>query len=96
MQIGFAVTAVLLLAACKSRNKPVSPAADEVEILPTETAVPTVKTSPTATTAPALQLPDLGAAPEINNEIWLNTSEPVTLASVQGEKAVLLEFWTFG
>jgi thiol-disulfide isomerase/thioredoxin len=40
-------------------------------------------------------LPDLGVAPEINNEMWINTAAPLTLASQQG-KVVLLEFWTFG
>jgi thiol-disulfide isomerase/thioredoxin len=42
-----------------------------------------------------VDLPDLGEAPEILNETWLNTDEPMTLASVRG-KVVLLEFWTFG
>ena len=44
---------------------------------------------------PSLDLPDLGEAPEIRNDVWINTDEPVTLAASQG-KVVLLEFWTFG
>ncbi len=40
-------------------------------------------------------LPDMGAAPEIGNEIWINSDVPLTLASQRG-KVVLLEFWTFG
>ncbi len=47
------------------------------------------------TPKPAVDLPDLGAAPEIENEVWVNTDAPVTLASQRG-KVVLLEFWTFG
>ncbi len=43
-----------------------------------------------------LNLPDLGRAPEIENDTWLNSAEPITLASVRGKKAVLVEFWTFG
>lgn len=44
---------------------------------------------------PSLDLPDLGEAPEILNETWVNTDTPVTLAASRG-KVVLLEFWTFG
>ena len=39
-------------------------------------------------------LPDLGPAPDFQNDVWLN-SEPLTLAELQG-KVVLVEFWTFG
>jgi hypothetical protein len=46
-------------------------------------------------TAVPAPLPDLGPAPELQNEIWLNSDEPVTLASLRGN-VVLLEFWTFG
>jgi thiol-disulfide isomerase/thioredoxin len=40
-------------------------------------------------------LPDLGLAPELTNEIWLNVDEPLRLADLRG-KVVLLEMWTFG
>ena len=40
-------------------------------------------------------LPNLGQAPEITNDVWINAEAPVTLASQRG-KVVLLEFWTFG
>lgn len=43
----------------------------------------------------AVHLEDRGPAPEIENEIWLNTEKPLPLSSQQG-KVVLLEFWTFG
>ena len=42
-----------------------------------------------------LDLPDLGSAPELVNEVWLNTAEPLRLQDLSG-KVVLLEFWTFG
>jgi len=42
----------------------------------------------------AEQLEDLGAAPELNNEVWLNTETPLRLASLRGQ-VVLLEMWTF-
>ena len=41
------------------------------------------------------RLRDLGPAPELTNEIWLNTLEPLRLANLGG-KVVLLEMWTFG
>ena len=40
-------------------------------------------------------IPDLGAALELTNEIWLNTDTPLRLANLQG-KVVLLDMWTFG
>ncbi len=39
-------------------------------------------------------LPSLGRAPELRNEVWLN-SEPLRLAELRG-KVVLLDMWTFG
>jgi thiol-disulfide isomerase/thioredoxin len=50
---------------------------------------------PTPTLVPVAIIPDLGRAPEIENEIWLNTDSPQPLASLKG-KVVLVEFWTFG
>ena len=38
---------------------------------------------------------DYGPAPEIQNDTWLNTPEPLRLADLKG-KVVLLEMWTFG
>ena len=85
----------LLLAACAG---PVS----ERVATPPDTAVPppadnSAQTEEvvTPTEVPMVNLPDLGPAAEFRNETWLNTDEPVTLASLQG-KVVLLEFWTFG
>ncbi|HLF75513.1 MAG TPA: hypothetical protein VI524_14245 [Anaerolineales bacterium] len=40
-------------------------------------------------------LPDLGPAPELTNEIWLNVDSPLRLADLRG-KVVLIEMWTFG
>jgi thiol-disulfide isomerase/thioredoxin len=39
-------------------------------------------------------LPDLGAAPELTNNIWLNVAAPLRLANLRG-KVVLLDMWTF-
>lgn len=50
---------------------------------------------PTSTPQPAVELPDLGPAPDITNELWLNSDQPLNLAALRG-KVVLVEFWTFG
>lgn len=42
-----------------------------------------------------LSLPDLGAAPELNTDVWLNSEVLLQLADLRG-KVVLLEMWTFG
>jgi hypothetical protein len=41
------------------------------------------------------KLPDLGKAPELTNEIWINTSKSLRLEDLKGQ-VVLLEMWTFG
>jgi hypothetical protein len=81
---------LLSLAACTTAAKPV------VDALPREDEVQAVATAvPVEVTLPDLILPDLGKAPEILNNVWINSDRPVTLASQRG-KVVLLEFWTFG
>jgi hypothetical protein len=40
-------------------------------------------------------LPDKGAAPELENEVWLNVESPLRISELKG-KVVLLDFWTFG
>jgi len=53
--------------------------------------------SPTAPTQSAgnARYPDLGAAPELAGDTWLNTPVPLRLANLRG-KVVLVEMWTFG
>jgi hypothetical protein len=50
---------------------------------------------PTTTSLPEIVLPDLGEAPDITNQVWLNTDQPLPLEAVRG-KVTLVEFWTFG
>lgn len=55
-------------------------------------------TSVTGTVTPqpvAADLPDLGVAPELTNQVWLNTNQPLRLADLRG-KVVLIDMWTFG
>jgi thiol-disulfide isomerase/thioredoxin len=44
---------------------------------------------------PQIDLENLGPAPELENEVWLNTEQPLRLADLRGQ-VVLLEMWTFG
>ena len=60
---------------------------------PTPTAVPPI--APTASPGFRADLPDLGEAPELNNEVWLNTDRPLRLADLRGQ-VVLIDMWTFG
>ena len=48
---------------------------------------------PSRASHPDLQ--DLGPAPELTNEVWLNVNAPLRLADLRG-KVVALEMWTFG
>lgn len=79
----------LILAACTTSQREPAVEDNGVQILASGTVMP-----PTAKPL-QVDLPDMGAAPEILNETWINSDRPVTLESVQG-KVVLLEFWTFG
>jgi thiol-disulfide isomerase/thioredoxin len=40
-------------------------------------------------------LPDLGPAPELTNDTWLNVDSPLHIADLRG-KVVIIEMWTFG
>lgn len=46
-------------------------------------------------TTGAPRLPDLGPAPELTTDTWLNTDHPLRLADLRGQ-VVLVEMWTFG
>ena len=52
-----------------------------------ETSEPTMPTT--------ASLPDLGPAPELTNEVWLNVNAPLRLADLRG-KVVAIDMWTFG
>ncbi len=42
-----------------------------------------------------ITLPNLGLAPELTNDTWLNVDSPLRLADLRG-KVVIVEMWTFG
>jgi len=66
------------------------PPAEATSLPLTETALPLPTEAPFRAS-----LEDLGAAPELENEVWLNTEAPLRLAELHG-KVVLLDMWTFG
>lgn len=62
----------------------------------TPTPEPKSETSdPMPTTVSHPDLPDLGPAPELTNEVWLNVVAPLRLANLRG-KVVAIDMWTFG
>jgi hypothetical protein len=46
-------------------------------------------------TPKAASLPDLGPAPELTNDTWLNVDALLRLAELRG-KVVLIDMWTLG
>lgn len=51
--------------------------------------------TPTSDAGEYADLPDFGKAPELENQVWLNTSQALRLEDLRG-KVVLLDMWTFG
>ena len=87
---------LMIFTACtpaeESSPNAVNGAENEISSSVEETAV--IPETPTEEVI-VVNLEDLGPAPEIENEIWLNSAKPLPLSSQKG-KVVLLEFWTFG
>jgi len=71
-----------------------SPAATDA-VNRTEGAASSTAPAQSPEAVPEATLPDLGPAPELAGDPWLNTAEPLDLARLRG-KVVLVEFWTFG
>ncbi len=69
------------------------PAEESTELDKTQIMSSTSQTQ--VETQPPISLPNLGAAPEWTNDVWLNTDKPFFLQDLRGS-VVLLEMWTFG
>jgi hypothetical protein len=93
-----------LLAACATSEGQEEPSSQaeinpevKIESDPTQsvnrTLIPEQEPEPGPTSQ--VELPNLGPAPELTNEVWLNTEQPLRLADLKGQ-VVLLEMWTFG
>lgn len=54
-----------------------------------------VESSTEISKKPKLALEDLGAAPELENDVWLNVDKPIRISELRGN-VILLDFWTFG
>lgn len=50
--------------------------------------------APESAAAQPASLPDLGPAPDLKGDVWLNTSGPLAPADLRG-KVVLVDMWTF-
>ena len=86
MKLWFTGLFTLILAACSA------PLATDQPSFPTEP-----KPSPSIEIESALETayPDLGPAPQIEGEVWLNTDGPLSSPELRG-KVVLVDMWTFG
>lgn len=74
----------LILFGCSAQQQTSSSDQSEVSAPTEEPAMPKVAS-----------LPDLGPAPELTNDTWLNVDSPLRIADLQG-KVVIVEMWTFG
>lgn len=92
------IAATMFLAACSATAAPqASDHAGAEGIAPPEPAEasPSDIVTPVETSIVRADLEDYGPAPELENEVWLNTNEPLRLENLRG-KVVLLDMWTFG
>ena len=88
------LTSSVLLGACAGS---IGPQTNPIGSPPPRDPAATERVDPTPTASPGFRadLPDLGEAPELNNEVWLNTDRPLRLADLRGQ-VVLIDMWTFG
>ena len=89
-----AVIVAPIFAACAAPVGPDRPRSTVEPDLPapTELALPQPEVEAKPMNA---NLPELGLAPELSGDVWLNTAIPLRLADLRG-KVVLIDMWTFG
>jgi len=76
---------IIILAACSTQSQVEQPKPEEMsEEMSSEKSVGKLS-----------DLPDLGEAPELTNDVWLNSDGVLRLADLRGQ-VVLLDMWTFG
>ena len=94
---------VFLLVGCSSpiesqpepQPQPEDQIQSEPQAEPEEQTQPEPQSEPEEQTDSSLVSNFYGPAPELENEIWLNTETPLRLEDLRG-KVVLIEMWTFG
>jgi hypothetical protein len=89
---------VFALTACTSTAAMTGSPSEAGMAAPSEEEPPAASSEDTGAIVPAAQPPDLpnmGPAPELENEVWLNVDEPLRLADLRGS-VVALDMWTFG
>jgi len=94
---GLLLVVMVFLAGCISGGQQAVNGGSSVQnegenTFPTETQT---QVSPSLEPGMKPTLANLGPAPELSNEVWINSIEPLRLADLRG-KVVLLEMWTFG
>jgi hypothetical protein len=87
----------LLLVGCSSVGEQFSTNGSEFEAPGARTFQEETQLRASSSTDPLAvpTLTNLGQAPELTNDVWLNSPEPLRLAKLRG-KVVLIEMWTFG
>ena len=91
---------ILLLVGCSFEEQQVSIESSEIlasgaSPMPDNTQPPVSPTQTAVEQQSSPTLTNLGPAPELTNDVWLNTNQPLRLADLRGN-VVLLEMWTFG
>jgi len=89
MKYWYLLLTIIFISGCANQ------AAPQPEQLQTEDMLVKPSTPEVATSRTVAKLPDLGEAPELTNEVWLNVDQPLRLANLRGQ-VVLLDMWTFG
>ena len=93
----FTMILTLFLAACASIKPLANQPADQERAVSSGNNETVIETKPAGVEIQPVRadLEDLGPAPELVNEVWLNTDQPLRLEDLGG-KVVLLDMWTFG
>ena len=94
MRTRLTILLFMCMAACTSTPAQRSTTISTTQAL-ASTPFPLTEPSPTPEAAILSAYPNLGPAPEIVGEVWLNTEAPLHLADLRG-KVILIDMWTFG
>jgi hypothetical protein len=96
MKLYFVPLFTLILVACTVPVPTAQPSLPSSIIAPSSTA-PMEQSTPSITQSPVMRsaYPDLGPAPELAGDVWLNSEGPLRLSNLRG-KVVLVDMWTFG